>query len=169
MVEMLGTLVDFPVLFQTSAQTCNNLSTTDRLSIFIRNDPDALEAEESESKVRDDMKPQYCTWKESIAQEHTFGKKRKSRTRDDTEDLNMPAKKRAKFLPSVLQLAIAWANYSTFGNDLSESDKNYECDQTSLEEFVEKTSNRLQAMGYTERRNQWNNLVERWHSRDKTS
>ncbi len=169
LVETLGPMVDFPVLFQASAQTCNTLSTTDMLSIFFRNDPDALEAEEIESKVRDDLKPRYCESKESIDRNCISGKKRKSRTNDDTEDEKMPSHNRAKFVPSVLQLAIAWANYSTFGNDLSESDKNAECEQTSLEEFVEKTSTRLQAMGSTERRNQWNNLVERWQSRDKTS
>lgn len=158
LVEHLGPIVDLPILFQASAQTLNRLSPAnedeDGLSIFHQTDPNAPK---TESQDGDDAEVGPCNLNGSIGEECTSGHKRKSRTNDDAEEEKLTSKKRVVFVPTMLQLAVAYgANHSKV-DGISFGGK-----KPSLEEFVEKTTRRLQAMDSTERGQKWNDLVGLW-------
>ena len=168
-VETLGPLVDFPALFQASAQTYSNLATAtenDRLSIFFQTQTDARESKETESQDLEDVAIHLCASNKSTGRECTSGRKRKTRTSDDEDDDDekLSSQKREEFVPTVLQLAIAYgARHSALEDGLPEYG------QMRLEEFTKKMSNRFQCMGPIERRNEWNDLIEVWQNQRNTS
>ena len=166
LVETLGPLVDLPVLFHASAQIYNDFtdSEDDRLSIFFLKNIES-EAEETELQVVDDgmaKKP----WASNVATdcECTASKKRKARASNEDDSEKTCEKIRTVFVPTVLQLAIAYgANYSTIENGHIKSG------QMSLEKYVVEKSSQLQCMEPTERSDAWNDMVKVWRDRGGTS
>lgn len=164
LVHNLGPQVDLPVLFQVSAQIYNNFAAArdDRLSIFFRQEVDLSETLETESQVLDDMAS--CATNVETDFGRISGKKRKERESGQDENEEISSKNRTEFVPTVLQLAIAYGvNYPTNENS------DFESGRMSLEKFVEKKSRQLQCMGPIERSNAWNHLIKIWHDRGGTS
>lgn len=146
-VDALSPAVDFPLLFQDSARTYQNLSNAtkdDGLSIFFRERIDNLEIEEGSFGTSTGALTGFSS-----------GQKRKLGTIDEEGDDNNNEKKPAEFLPTVLELAIAYGvKHSIFDRGLSDFGR------ASLQDFVTETARRLQSMSPTERKSDWNHLVE---------
>ena len=147
-VDALSPAVDFPLLFQGSARTYQNFSNATQesgLSIFFRERIDDLEIEEGS----------FDTSTTSILTGFSSGQKRKLGTIDEEGEDNHNEKKPAEFLPTVLELAIAYGvKHSIFDRGLSDFGG------ASLQDFVTETARRLQSMSPTERKTDWNHLVE---------
>lgn len=161
LVGTLGPRIDLPVLFKASAQTYNNLAATDeddRLSIFFRKGISASKPEKTELQaINDDM-----AIKSSAGYVYPAGQKRKVWTNDNADDDEKIAfkKNRIEFVPSVLQLGIAYgANYYST-DDVIKSDQ-----VMSLEYFVKTTSSHLQCMDPMEQKKEWNTMMKAWDDR----
>ena len=83
---------------------------------------------------------------------NVIGQKRKERSIICTDSGNMTTKKRSKFEPTLLQLAVA------YGATYSRNESLLDCG--SLEEFVAKASSRLQRINTIEERQIWKEFEE---------
>jgi len=153
-VEAFGHIVDLSVLFQASATTHSHVFSVedDRLSIFFRDKVNVLKPAKIESQCNANWStdPYYT----NILDESKYvsRQKRKDRSINGTDGGNTTTKKRSKFEPTLLQLAVA------YGATYSRNESLLDCG--SLEEFIVKASSRLQRIDAIEQRHMWKEIEE---------